>query len=272
MYRSPNDILRWGATVPLALLPLVAVLALGVFLAWSGGYFLSHLALPELGTLTWQPLREQFGLTLLLMGTMASTLLALALAVPIGLAAALYLALYASPHHRTLADAAIALLGGIPSVVIGLWSMVWIVPVAGNSLASATLVLALMITPTFALLAGAALRQVPADLVEAVRALGVNEWGTVGVALRQARWGLFGAAILAAARGLGEAVAVSMVAGNVPEWPSLSAPVATLTTTLIVEFEAAAGLHRHALYFLAFLVMLLISGVSLLGRMMQRRS
>ena len=63
-----------------------------------------------------------------------------------------------------------------------------------------------------------------------------------------------------------------MVAGNVPTWPSLPGPIATLSTTLIVEFEGAAGLHRNALYLLACLVLGLIGGVSLLGRMMQRRS
>lgn len=94
----------------------------------------------------------------------------------------------------------------------------------------------------------------------------------VSVVFQHARWGIFGAAILAAARGLGEAVAVSMVAGNVPTWPSLPGPIATLTTTLIVEFEGAAGLHRNALYLLACLVLVLIGGVSLIGRMMQRRS
>lgn len=187
MYLSPNHRLRWGMTVPLALAPLVAVVALAVFLAWSGGQFLGQLSLAALVDVAWQSTREVFGLSLLFLGTVASTMLALGLAVPIGLAASLYLALYASPFHRTLADAAIALLGGIPSVVIGLWSMVWIVPLAGHSLATATLVLTLMITPTFTLLSGAALRQVPADLVEAVRALGVNEWGIAWVVLRQAR-------------------------------------------------------------------------------------
>ncbi|ETX05130.1 PstC family ABC transporter permease [Candidatus Entotheonella palauensis] len=272
MYRAHNDILRWSVVVQLGFLPFLAVLALGGFLAWSGSSLLYHLSLPDLATAVWQPLRQQYGLALLLIGTMTSTVLALLIAIPIGLGAALYLALYANATIRTIADACIALLGGIPSVIIGLWGMIWIVPAAGNSLSAAALVLALMITPTFTLLAGAALRQAPADLVEAVRALGVNEWGTAGVVLRHAHWGLLGAAILAAARGLGEAVAVSMVAGNVPNWPSLPGPIATLTTMLIVEFDGAAGLHRHALYFLACLVMVLISGISLIGRVMQRRS
>ncbi len=93
-----------------------------------------------------------------------------------------------------------------------------------------------------------------------------------GVLVRHARWGVFAAATLAATRGLGEAVAVSMVAGNVARLPSsLGGPVATLTTTLIVEFDGATGLHRGALHLAALLVMALIAAVSLAGRAMQRK-
>jgi len=195
----------------------------------------------------------------------------MAMALPVGLAAALYLTLYAGPRVRAVADAMVAVLGSVPSVVLGLWGMTWIVPAVGNSLAAASLVLALMITPTFTLLASAALRQVPADLVEAVRALGVGEDVAAGVVVRHASWGIFGAANLAATRGLGEAVAVSMVAGNVGAFPTLGGPIATLTTTLIVEFDGATGLHRSTLHLGALLVMALIAAVSLAGRAMQRK-
>jgi len=268
----PNDTWRWGMTAQLGLMAPLAIVVLATFLALSGISAVRQIPFTELIATVWLPLRGHFGLVLLFVGTAASTILALGLAIPIGLSAALYLALYATPTVRSLADASIALLGGMPSVVIGLWAMTWIVPMAGNSLLAAVLVLALMITPTFTLLAGASLRQSPADLVEAVQALGVSEWHIVSMVVQHARWGILGAVILAAARGLGEAVAVSMVAGNVPAWPSLPGPMATLTTTLIVEFEGAAGLHRNALYLLACLVMGLIGGVSLIGRMMQRRS
>jgi len=78
--------------------------------------------------------------------------------------------------------------------------------------------------------------------------------------------------VLGTSRALGEAVAVSMVAGNVVSWPSLTRPIATLTTTLIVELDSAAGLHRDALYLLACIVLIAISALSIFGRAAQRRA
>ncbi|RMH17778.1 MAG: ABC transporter permease subunit [Acidobacteria bacterium] len=271
MFRSADARLGWGLTAALGLLPPIAVVALGGFMLASALTALRQVPIAELASATWSPLAGRFGLLPLILGTATSTVLALLLAVPLGLAAALYLALYAGPRTRAAADAAVALLGGMPSVVIGLWGMTWIVPATGNSLAAAVLVLALMITPTFTLLAGAALRQVPASLVEAARALGLGEDVAAALVVRHARWGILGAATLAATRGLGEAVAVSMVAGNVGNLPSLLGPVATLTTTLIVEFDGATGVHRSALYLAAAVVMALIAAVSLAGRSLQRR-
>ncbi len=261
----------WNVTTKLGLMPPIAVVGLGGFLIFNGMGVFQEVSLGDFLSLQWQPIRQQFGIPLIVLGTLLSTILALGLAVPIGLSAALYLTLYASPKVRAISDASIALLGGMPSVVIGLWAMVWIVPSVGNSLAAASLTLALMITPTFTLLAGAALRQAPPDLVEATRALGVSEGITAWVLVRHARWGVLGAAILAASRGLGEAVAVSMVAGNVPSWPALFGPISTLTTTLILELDVAAGLHRDTLYLLAAIVMGLIVGVSITGRHLLRK-
>lgn len=271
MFRWIDERLGRALTAGLGILPALAVVGLGTYLVLGGAAALSEIPFSELASTTWLPLAHRFGILPLVLGTAASTALALALAVPVGLLAALYLSLHASARVRAAADSAVALLGAMPSVVLGLWGLTWIVPLAGNSLAAAALVLALMIVPTFTLLAGAALRQVPADLVEAARALGVSEDVVAGVALRHAGWGILAAATLAATRGLGEAVAVSMVAGNVGVFPpSLFEPIATLTTTLIVEFDGATGLHRSALHLAALLVMALVAAVSLAGRAMQR--
>lgn len=138
MSHYPNDTWRWGVTAQLGLMVPLAILALGTFLALSGISAVRQIPVPELVVTEWLPMRGHFGLVLLFVGTAASTILALTLAIPIGLSAALYLALYATPTVRSLADASIALLGGMPSVVIGLWAMTWIVPVAGNSLFAAS--------------------------------------------------------------------------------------------------------------------------------------
>lgn len=273
MLRRLDPRLGWAVTIVLGLLPPLAVALLGLDLLRGAGGALTSIAWSELAATDWAPGDGSFGLAPLVLGTLLSSVLALVLTLPVGLAAALYLVLHARPVMRTLIDSALALLGGMPSVVIGLWGMSWIVPLAGNSLAAAALVLALMIAPTFTLLSGAALRQVPAADVEALRALGIGDDAIAFELLHRAVWGLLGAATLAATRGLGEAVALSMVAGNVPLLPSaLGEPVATLATTLIIELDGATGLHRSALYLAALLAMALITAVSLAGRRLQRHA
>ena len=262
----------WTGAVGLSVLPVLAIFALAIFLFWNAADAAAQIGLRQLAATEWLPQHGRYGVTRLLAGTLAVTALALCLAVPIALSAAGYLSLYAGRKVRAAANAAIGLLGGIPSVVIGLWGMTWIVPLFGNSWTSASLVLALMIAPTITLLSGAALRLVPADLLEASRALGVGEAIVSRVAFHHARWGILGAVVLGTSRALGEAVAVSMVAGNVVAWPNLTRPIATLTTTLIVEIDSAAGLHRDALYLLACTVLIAISTLSVFGRAAQRRA
>ena len=261
----------WWAISPLAMMPVLAVAGLGIFLIFNGQEAAWRLGPGILLEMEWLPLNGRFGMAPLILGTLAATVLALATAVPLGVGVALYASLFASARVRVFAESLAGLLAGMPSVVIGLWGMTWIVPLAGNSLASAALVLAVMITPTFCLLALAAFRQVPAESIEAVRALGVSENALALSLIRHAWWGLAGAATLAACRGLGEAVALSMVAGNLGNMPRLLGPVATLTTTLIIEFDGATGTHRSALFLGAALVTVLITLVSFAARSAQRR-
>lgn len=272
MFRWNKTRWCWASAMGLGLVPILAILGLAIFLFWNAAGASVQIGLRELATTEWSPQQGRYGVIRLLAGTLAVTALALCLAVPVALYAAGYLALSAGKKVRAAANAAIGLLGGIPSVVIGLWAMTWIVPVFGNSWISASVVLALMIVPTVTLLSGAALRLVPADLLEASRALGMSEGIVARVAFHHARWGILGAVVLGTSRALGEAVAVSMVAGNVASWPSLTRPIATLTTTLIVELDGAAGLHRDALYLLACIVLLAISALSIFGRAAQRKA
>jgi phosphate transport system permease protein len=272
MFRWNKTRWFWAGAFGFGVLPVLAIFALAIFLFWNASGAAAQIGLRQLASTEWLPQQGRFGVARLLTGTLAVTALSLCMAVPLALSAAGYLSLYAGRKVRAAASAAIGLLGGIPSVVLGLWAMTWIVPVFGNSWISASLVLALMIAPTITLLSGAALRLVPADLLEASRALGVGETIVSRVAFHHARWGILGAVVLGTSRALGEAVAVSMVAGNVVSWPSLTRPIATLTTTLIVELDSAAGPHRDALYLLACIVLLAISALSVFGRAAQRRA
>jgi len=164
-------------------------------------------------------------------------------------------------------EAVLGILAGTPSVVFGLFGTYWVLPLLGSlvgggstgSLLAAGIVLAMMIVPSFAVFALAALRQVPDGLLRDGAALGLSRAAVIrGLALRAARPGLIAAATLALARALGEALAVEMVAGNVPNLPySLLQPVRTLTATLVQEFEYARGVHADALHLVALTVVAL---------------
>jgi phosphate transport system permease protein len=261
----------WAGAVGLGITPILAILGMAIFLFWNAADASIAIGIRELAGTQWAPLQGRFGVALLLTGTLAVTVLALCLAIPVALSSAGYLALCSGKRVRVMANTAIGLLGGIPSVVIGLWAMTWVVPMFGNSWLSASVVLAVMIAPTITLLTGASLRLVPGELLEAARALGVGEAVVTRIAFHHARWGILSAVVLGASRALGEAVALSMVAGNVVSWPGLSRPIATLTTTLIVELDAAVGLHRDALYLLACIALVSIGALSVFGRSAQRR-
>lgn len=266
MFLFRNERFWWTATAIAGILPLLMVVLLGAYLLFHAAAAIWNISLQEFMTATWQPIGGRFGVLPLLSGTLAVTVMALLIAVPVGLCSAVYLAMFAGLRMRRVADTATGILGALPSVVIGLWGMTWLVPLFGNSLTSASLVAAMMIVPTFTLLSGAALRQVPASVDETVRALGVGDAVRTMVLLRHARRGIFRALTLATSRALGEAVAVYLVAGNIPAWPLPTGPVSTLTSTVISELDAAAGLHRSALHVLGLLVVVLIAVVSIAGR------
>lgn len=211
----------------------------------------------------WFPGEGRLGLLPLLLGTLSTSALGLAIAVPFGLLAAIWVRFYAGRRRGRLGEAVLGVMAGMPSVVFGLFGTFWIVPQLGPSLASAGVVLAMMIVPSFALFALAALRQVPDGLLRDGAALGLSRSAVIRrLALRVARPGLIGAATLALARALGEALAVEMVAGNVPNIPThLFDSVRTLTATLVQEFEYAHGTHAAALHLIALAVVALAAAL-----------
>lgn len=248
-------LVAFGGLLALAPAPAIALF----LLARALGVTASEGGASSLLGLDWLPAEQLFGLTPLVFGTLSSSLLALALALPIGLGCAIHISFFAGPRVARLAAAVLGVLGGMPSVVIGLFGTLWLVPLWGPSLGTAALVLAAMITPTFALLAGAAFDELPPSLVTEGLALGVPRGGVVrSLVLPAARRALLAAASLSLGRALGEALAVEMVCGNVAGFPtSLSDPVRTLTTTLVQEFEYAEGPHAAALSAVALCVVVL---------------
>jgi phosphate transport system permease protein len=226
---------------------------------------------------SWHPETDaadgRFYLLPMLVGTVLATVGALVVAVPLGLASALFCRFYAPPFLRRGYRSLVELLAGIPSVAYGLWGLVALTPLLrawqppGQSLLAAILILALMILPTIALLAEAALAAVPASYLRGAAALGLSRWATIrGIVLPAALSGLATAVFLAMGRALGETMAVLMVAGNVAQMPaSIFGPVRTLTSNIALELGYAAGDHRAILFVSGLVLLVLTTALVLLA-------
>ncbi|MDA0666963.1 MAG: phosphate ABC transporter permease subunit PstC [Planctomycetota bacterium] len=206
----------------------------------------------------WYPTTGSFGMLPMLLATLATAFGGLLLAVPVGVGAAVFARYFAPRFLAPLLRRLMELLAGIPSVVFGLWGLLVLVPGIseslggpGQSLLAATLVLALMIVPTIALTADAALRAVPSTVLLGATALGLSRGSVVRrVALPTAAAGIRSGILLALARGLGETMAVLMIAGNKVQAPyDLLQPVRTLSANLALELGYASEAHRSVLFF-----------------------
>lgn len=222
---------------------------------------------------TWDPVFQRFGALTFIYGTVTSSLLALLIAVPLGLGTAIYLSEMAHTWIRTLLSFLVEMLAAIPSVVYGLWGVFVLVPwlrqsvepwlgqslgflplfqgpAFGVGLLAGALILAIMILPTIAAVSRDVIRAVPNSQREAMWALGATRWEVIsGAVLPFAGSGIIGAIILGLGRALGETMAVTMVIGNRPEIAvSLFAPAYTMASVIANEFtEATYDLYLAAL-------------------------
>jgi phosphate transport system permease protein len=262
-------------------------------------------ALPAIGKfglsfltgIQWSPNRGVFGVLPVLIGTAASSLLALLLALPLGLAIAIFLSENFLPAGiRQVIRFVVELLAAIPSVVYGLWGIFVVIPlvqkygailaakfgflpflagpVYGNSLLTASLVLALMVLPTITAISRTALVAVPGTLREGAYALGATRWETIlSVILPTAAPGIVASSILAFGRAMGETMAVAMLIGNSQRlsW-SLLSPSNTLSALLANQFAEADGIQVSALMYAAILLVLLTLVVNMLGEAVLRRT
>ncbi len=252
-----------------ALLAAVPVMLILLFLVKESWLVLQHVAWTRFITDTsWHPVDGLYKLTPMLSATFYSTLGAVLLAAPLGIASALFSRYYAPPFLSGCYRRLIELLAGIPSVVYGFWGLTTLAPLIGRlhppgvSLLTGILILTLMILPTVALTVDAALAAVPTAYLRGAAALGLSRWGLIsGVALPAARPGISAGIILAAGRAIGETMAVLMVDGNVVQQPlSLFDSVRTLTANIALEMAYATGDHRAALFVsgLALMSMVLV--------------
>jgi phosphate transport system permease protein len=255
-------VLRLCATVAGAVVLLIVV-----FLTAESLPVLRHVGLTRFfSDADWHPAEKLYNLTPMLWGTLFATAGAVLLATPLGVLSAVFRHYYAPRTVGHWYRRLLELLAGIPSVVYGLWGLIHLVPLIarlhppGASLLAGILILSIMILPTIALLADAALASVPSEYLRGAAALGLSRWATVrGVALPAAKSGVFTGVILATGRALGETMAVLMVTGNVVQTPSSPFdPIRTLTANIALEMAFALGDHRAALFVSGLLLMGLI--------------
>ena len=218
----------------------------------------------------WAGKQEKFGILPFILTSVAGTAGAVLVGVPIGLMTAMFLAKVAPPKAAKVIRTAVELLAGIPSIVYGLVGMIVLVPAiqrtfelaSGASLLAAIVVLAIMILPSIVNVAETSLRAVPKEYEEASLALGATHTETIfRVSLPAARSGVATAIVLGVGRAIGEAMAIIMVSGNVPNMPgSLFTPVRFLTTAIASEMSYAGvgTLWRQALYSVGLVLFLFI--------------
>jgi phosphate transport system permease protein len=242
---------------------------------------------------TWDPVAGEFGAAPAILGTVITSVIALAIATPLALGGAIFLSEFAPQWMRQPVSFLIDLLAAVPSVVFGLWGVFFLLPLLrtavmpflrdtlhlgatpfftgpayGPSVLAAGLILAIMVLPYIAAVSREVLMAVPRAQREAALALGATRWETItGAVVPYARTGIFGGVILGFGRALGETMAVTMVIGNRHELSaSLFAPGYTMASLIANEFsEATTDIHLSALMavgFVLFLITLLVNGVA----------
>ena len=254
----------------LGLITVGCVLMITVYLVISG-----LPAIHEIGIIkflfgkTWASTatEPQFGILPFILTSVYGTAGAIVIGVPIGFLTSVYLAKIAPQRVKSTIEAAVGLLAGIPSVVYGLAGMLILVPGIrkifnipdGASLLAAIIVLAVMILPSIIKVSLTALEAVPKEYEDASLALGATPVETYfKVSVPAAKSGIAAAVVLGVGRAIGEAMAVMMVSGNVPNMPSLFQSVRFLTTAVASEMSYSAGLQRQALFSIALVLFLFI--------------
>ena len=279
----------------LTLLFAVAVFSLVFVMAYEM-YLGSHLSITKFGwkflwTSDWDPVRGQFGALPYIFGTIVSSLVALAIALPLSLGVAIFLAELSPGWLERPVSFLVELLAAIPSIVYGLWGMFVLVPLVrsdigpfltkylgfiplfsgspyGFSMLAAGIILAIMILPIIASISRDVMTAIPNTQREAALALGATKWETTKIILSNAKSGIAGATLLGLGRALGETMAVTMVIGNAAKMSiHLLDPGYSMASVIANEFtEATSDLYLSSL----IEVGLLLFGVTIIFNALAR--
>lgn len=273
---------------------LIVLASIGVVLVYESSDSIRTFGWRFLVSSTWNPVTNEFGALPLIYGTIATSLLALLQAVPLGVGTAVFLSEIAPNWLRQPVSFLVEFLAAIPSVVYGLWGVFVLIPWErtyiqpalsgalgflplfqgpkyGIGLLTASMILAVMIVPYITSVTHEVLCAVPQAQREAALALGATKWEMVRTAvLPYGRTGILGAIMLGLGRAIGETMAVTMVIGNRAQIvPSLFAPANTMASVIANEFnEATSDLYVQALVEVGLVLLIVTVVINALARLL----
>ncbi|HLH04524.1 MAG TPA: phosphate ABC transporter permease subunit PstC [Bryobacteraceae bacterium] len=289
-----GDEIAYSITL-IAAVAILAIVALIVLELWTHSTpTVKTFGFGFLTSSAWDPNSGKFGALPFIYGTCLTSFLALLIAVPLGVAASVFLAEMAPPKLSDVLTFLIELLAAVPSVIYGLIGIFILVPAIrdylvqplkavfgflpifqgdfyGLSFLSAGIVLSIMVVPFIISVSREVLLAVPTELREAALALGATKWeATWQIVLPAASTGIIGSAFLALARALGETMAVTMVVGNTPKiTASLLSPGYSIAAVIANEFAEASGdLYVSSLIFLGLVLFGLTIVINALARIL----
>ncbi|MFL5331109.1 MAG: phosphate ABC transporter permease subunit PstC [Gemmataceae bacterium] len=277
---------RWLCAANAMLVIAVVVSLVGILIYqslpfWkaSGGYAISHAS--------WNAGKGEFGIWALVYGTLATSAIAMLIAVPLGVGSAAFLAEIATGQVQRVGSFLIELLAAIPSVVYGFWGLIFLTPfvrtvfgwlrhpyASGSGILAAGFILAIMIVPYITAISYDVCRAVPRSQREGALALGATRWQTIWtVILPYARPGIFAACFLALGRALGETMAVTMLVGNVARIDfSIFGLGDSIASKIANELnEASSEMHRSALVGLGLVLFVVTLAVNASARFLITR-
>ena len=256
---------------------VACVLMITIYMIISGAPAIGKIGLTDfLFGDTWYAKKEQFGILPLILTSVFGTLGAIVIGVPIGLLTAVFLSELAPKAMKNVVKPAVELLAGIPSVIYGLLGANLVKPLmyaleeviyandpehqftGGANLASAIIVLAIMILPTIINISENAISAVPSEYREASYGLGATRIQTIFKVV------IPSGVVLGVGRAIGEAMAIILVAGNSANMPELFSSVKFLTTGIVAEFPYSSGLHREALFAIGLVLFVFIMIINLI--------
>lgn len=224
----------------------------------------------------WKPMNNIFGILPMIVGSICVTGLAILMGVPVAILTSVFLSRYCPKKFYGICKSGINLMAGIPSIVYGFFGLVVIVPLMaqltgknGNTMLTASILLAVMILPTVVGVTESAITSVPESYYEASLGLGATHSQSVFFAVvPAAKSGILAGIVL----GIGETMAVIMIAGNQPRMPKgITEGLRTMTANIVLEMGYASGLHREALIATGVVLFVFILLINLSVSMLNRR-